>query len=306
MVDTTLLKNKYLLIATSGLFNSFTPEELYTAHKELEDFLRINSDSVDTQELFTLYELQFYLSLLTSHDIEAKSYLDRLNDQFNSKKSQRIKLLQSVYLEATGDAKGASKILESHPDELRSSRRLTTLSRSQKGAESYIESLIYYLDLLPSDIVAWAELADEYGKVGEYDKGIFALKEILLQEPHAYNIFYKVGLFYYYKFLQSYNDKLDKKDKQLEWMELLVNARNLFLRAVEIGGDYAKGWMGVYTISTADFNKKLASNKTLSGSKQVSGYLSENPKLEQISKQKLQLIHGLSDDQFGDFTKTLY
>lgn len=304
MVDVTLLKNKYLLIASSGLVNSFTPKELYDGHKELEQFLLLHSEGVEAQELYALYELQFYFSILTGHDIEAKSYLDRLNDQFNGKKSQRIKLLFSLYLEATGDTKGATKVLESHPDELRLSRRLTTLSRKEEGAASYIDSLAYYLDILPSDIVAWAELAEEYGKVGEYDKGIFALKEILLQEPYAYNIFYKVGLFYYYKFLLLYNDKLEKKDKQLEWLDLLVNARNLFLRAVEIGGDYGKGWMGVYTISTNTFNKKLAANKTLTGSKQVTYYLRDNERLEQLAKSKLQLIHDLNDEQFADFIST--
>lgn len=293
MADITLLKNKYLTIASKGLFESYNPHQLNETHKEVENFLAINADTIDATELFTLYELQFYLSILTNHDIEAKSYLDRILDQFNSAKSQRIKLLKSIYFEAIGDDKSAVKFLGSHPDELRLSRRLTTFSRKQgQSNESYIENLVYYLDLQPSDLVAWAELGEQYAKLGHYDKAIFSLKEILLQEPHAYNVFYKVGLYHYYSFLQNYNDKISKKDKILEWLDSIINARDNFLRSVEIGGDFIKGWIGIYLISSLDFNTKI---KSLGG-KQIDEYLKQSTKLLELSKRKIKELHGIEDE----------
>lgn len=273
-----MLKAKYLTIANKGLYAKYTPQQLHDTHKAVESFLVIHGDTIDPIELFTLYELQFYLCLLTKHDIEAKSYLDRILDNFSSRKSQRVKILQSVYLEAIGADEEAQHILEQNPNELRLSRRLSTFSR-KNGPENYVLSLNFYLDLQPSDLLAWAELADVYAGLGHYDKAVFALKEVLLQEPYAYNLFYKVGVFYYQGFVQAYNEKIEKKDKLVEWAELLKDSRNLFLRSVEIAGEYQKGWQGVRSVLDHEFNEKLASNKNLQGHKVVEAYLEENKKL---------------------------
>ena len=74
------------------------------------------------------------------------------------RRSQRIKILQSVYAELKGEIETASKLLSEDPDELRLLRRLTTLSRHDKNPTKYINNLIYYLNLQPSDLIAWAEL----------------------------------------------------------------------------------------------------------------------------------------------------
>ncbi|ODV67378.1 hypothetical protein HYPBUDRAFT_109975 [Hyphopichia burtonii NRRL Y-1933] len=301
-----LVKNKYLTIAAKGLFSTYTPEQLSKTHQELEQFLVINSETLNINELFSLYELQFYLSILTNHDIEAKAYLDRILDQFNSSKSERIKLLKSIYLEAIGDIDALVKLLGQQQDELRLSRRLTTFSRHEdKSNGEYIESLNYYLNLQPSDLVTWCELAEEYAKIGHYDKAIFAYKEVLLQEQYAYNIFYKVGLYYYYSFLQVYNDKIDKKDKLLEWLELLTNSRNLFLRSVEIGGNYTKSWVGIYTVSTLDFIGKLSSNKNVNGLKQVKTFIQDSPKLSKLSQARITQIEQIKESDFRHYMEKL-
>lgn len=82
--------------------NIQTPQASQTIYNELAQFLSINAESIDTIELFNLYELQFYISLITNHDVEAKTCLDRLVDQFGFEKSQRVKLLKSIYFEAMG------------------------------------------------------------------------------------------------------------------------------------------------------------------------------------------------------------
>ncbi|KAK6456993.1 uncharacterized protein RJT20DRAFT_127107 [Scheffersomyces xylosifermentans] len=289
MSDITLLKNKLLLVASSGAFANFSPEQVKEYNDELEHFLLVSTDSLDSIELFNLYELEFYLALISKNDIKAKSVLDRLLDQFGSnKKSQRIKLLQSLFLEATGERDQATKLLEKNPDEMLLSRRLTTFSRNnddEKDNEDYIYNLIFYLDLQPSDLVTWAELGDEYSKIGHYDKAIFSFKEILLQDPYAYPVFYKVALNYYYNFLQEEkNLKTERKDKLVELSELLINARDNALRCIEICDVYAKSWLLIYIISTHKFNEKLSK---LDSVKEIKDYLVTNERLRKLSEIKI-------------------
>ena len=44
------------------------------------------------------------------------------------------------------------------------------------------------LDASPTDAEAWAELADLYVSQGLYQQGIFALEEVLLITPNAWNV----------------------------------------------------------------------------------------------------------------------
>ena len=108
---------------------------------------------------------------------------------------KRIKILQSVYAELKGEIETASKLLSEDPDELRLLRRLTTLSRHDKNPTKYINNLIYYLNLQPSDLIAWAELSEQYQKLGNYDKSIYCLKEVVLQNPLAYPIFTRLAYY---------------------------------------------------------------------------------------------------------------
>ncbi|ABN66829.2 predicted protein [Scheffersomyces stipitis CBS 6054] len=289
MSDVLLAKNRLLVISSSGAFANFNPLQLQGVYDELDTFLTGHGDSLDSIELFTLYELQFYLSVMTNHDIKAKSILDRLLDQFGSnKKSQRIKLLQSIYLEAVGEKAAATKLLEQNMDETLLSRRLVTFTRNNENEadnEEYISTLNFYLNLSPSDLVAWAELAHEYTRSGHYDKAVFCYKEILLQEPHAYPIFYQVGLNYYYQFLQEErNLKTDKKDKIVEMTQLLSYSRDNFLRSIEICDVYSLSWVGLYALTGLKFNDKLAKVK------EVSGYLAKNDKLRELSEKKIKQL----------------
>lgn len=296
--DPELLKKKLLLLASSGSFTNYSPQQLHDAYEELQDFLIIYHDkTLDSIQLFDLYELQFYLSLLTLHDIEAKNALDRITDQFRIIKtdkelrSQRITILKSIYEELQGDTKQASKSLSQDPDELRLSRRLTTLSRHDGGDSSkYITNLIYFLNLQPSDLQTWNELAEQYKILGNYDKAIYCLKEITLQDPQAYPIFYKIGLLYYYLFLQlEANLKSEKKDKLFELMKILINARDNYLYSIEINDNYKKNWVGLKVLVELSFNDKL--KKISESSKEIKEYLNYNDKLKAIIDKKIKELN---------------
>lgn len=291
---------RYRTILSSGAFTKLSPPELHTLYNEVEALLDSSLDKLDSIELFDLYELQFFLLLLTTQDIKAKAYLDRINDQFSSQRSQKILIMKLMYYEAIGDVNKAMDALGKDPDELRASRRLATFSRKGNNAQEYITSLNYYLDLQPSDLVAWAELADNYAKVGHYDKAVFCCKEVLLQEPNAYNIFYKVGLYLYYQYLQEYKES-DKKDKLLAAFEKLESSRDAFLRSVEISESYTKSWVGVYTVSGAPILTKLQKIQ----SKKVEQFADETQKLRALSKQRIMDLEQIATDkEFLAFLQT--
>lgn len=281
---TSMVKKKLLSIATTGLFANFEPQDLEKYYVEVGNFLDINSSSLVPEELFKLYEMQFYLALMTSHDVDAKTFLDRIIDQFGDKSSQRVMLLKSIYVEAQGDKKGAVELLGNDPHQVRLSRRLVTVSRKPGDNEAYISNLNYYLNIQPADLIAWAELGDEYSKIHHYDKAIYCYKEILLQEPYAYNMFYKVGLSYYYKFIQDSKSRMDKKDRIQDAWDLISEARNNFSRCIELCDSHPKSWAAVELITQPSFNKFLDKLNT----KQSKQYLEENVKLHQLAKTKLQ------------------
>lgn len=271
-------KTKLLQIAKHGVFNTFTPPQLARCREQL---LALTTDSLSSLEMYALLELQFYISLLTDHDVEAKACLDRLVDQFEPEKSQRLKVLQSIYLEAVGEEAKAQLMLSLDPDELELSRRLTTFSRNNGDTAAYISNLVFYLDLNPSDIKTWAELADQYLRTGNYDRAIYCYKEVLLQEPFAYNIFYQCGLQHYKQFLQldQQNGARERKEKVLEAVEQLTRARHNFLRSTEICQDYAVGWLAVAQIGgLADFHRRIeAKYGTV---KEVRAFLDDTRKLQ--------------------------
>jgi len=49
-------------------------------------------------------------------------------------------------------------------------------------------ALLQLLDFSPTDPEAWSELADIYLTQGMYPQAIFALEEVLLMAPNAWNV----------------------------------------------------------------------------------------------------------------------
>lgn len=284
-MDLELIKKKLLTIHSSGIFATFGPEQVHTCYNELKQLL-ISDDTIAIDELYNLFELHVYLSLITDHDVEAKSYIDRIVDQFGSDNSERINLLKAVYLEAIGSKKDAAEILSAKSSELNLTRRLATLSRSAKENTDYIKNLVLYLDLQPSDLLAWAELSTQYESIGHYDKAIFCMKEILLQESFDFNSFYRVGLLNYYLFIQKYelvkNDNTLKKDKMIELVKILIDSRNNYLRTIEICKDHPQSWLGIYILCNLKFIGKLKHT-----SNEIDDFTKSIKKLKSLSETKV-------------------
>lgn len=56
-----------------------------------------------------------------------------------------------------------------------------------------ITALNQFLDSSPTDAEAWAELSDLYLSQGMYQQAIFALEEVLLITPYAWNVSHPTG-----------------------------------------------------------------------------------------------------------------
>lgn len=68
------------------------------------------------------------------------------------------------------------------------SKRRIALLKSLGRASEAIAALNNLLITSPIDAEAWAELADMYVSQGMYQQGIFALEEVLLVTPNAWNV----------------------------------------------------------------------------------------------------------------------
>lgn len=236
------VKQKLLMVANLGVYFDFTPPQIQAYTREVVAFLKNHKDVVDNLEYFNLLELQFWLDIFTSRDVDAKIVLDRISDQFALVgQLLRLKILQLAYYEAQGDTEQAQKVLGDDANELRVQRRLTTFKRHDP--EAYIAALNSYLDTCGLDLMAWSELATQYTNTGHYDMATYCYQEILLQEPHAYPFFYRAGTSYYHEYLQR-----QASLKPPQAIELLQNALNHFCRSVELCHVYDNGWRGIKTL----------------------------------------------------------
>ncbi len=68
-----------------------------------------------------------------------------------------------------------------------SKRRIALLKTLNRTTEA-ITALNKFVDSSPTDAEAWAELADLYVTQGMYQQAIFALEEVLLITPFAWNV----------------------------------------------------------------------------------------------------------------------
>ena len=54
--------------------------------------------------------------------------------------------------------------------------------------EESVSALISLLDFLPMDAEAWSELADLYLSQGLYPQALYALEEVIVLQPNAWNV----------------------------------------------------------------------------------------------------------------------
>ena len=67
-------------------------------------------------------------------------------------------------------------------------KRRAALLRSMGKVDESVSALISLLDFSPMDAEAWSELADVYLSQGLYSQAIYALEEVIVLQPNAWNV----------------------------------------------------------------------------------------------------------------------
>lgn len=122
-----------------------------------------------------------------------------------------------------------------------------------------IAALISLLDFSPTDGEAWSELSDMYFSQGLYAQAIFALEEVLVLQPNAWN----VSLILYSTYLSFLTLRLQiharlgelllmsaKSTQQNDASRQLSEALKRFCRSIELCEDYLRGFYGIKLVSS--------------------------------------------------------
>lgn len=299
-------KDRLLKLHSSGLYNKLAPEKALGFYHENAQYLKTVNSFTPQKELFDLTELQFYLALITGHDTEARLMLSRITDQFGRVNSERITILQSVYMEAFEGEKAAAEYLEKQPQfgkKLKVIKRRSFLTL-KVDPSNFINDMLGYLEVQPGDAEAWYELSEVYLESGNYQQSIYCLEQALLFFPFAYNVYNRLGYVYHayaYKILydfsntnnQAKRDSFSYNSATVEkFYTYYILALKNSLKAVELCESYYKGWAAVFKLtSPLELKNKNILNKL--APKQV-----EFSKLNKVAKNKLAEIvkNGWTDE----------
>lgn len=225
---------------------------------QLDELWTIGNQFIDKNRLmcfeyewFTLLEQQFYLSLLTCRDVQAKLMLKRIMEKFGTQ-SRRIFKLRTAYVQATQH----ESAIESHVNALGDiefdSLKLGYVPLKQQGKwKEYIQKLVDYLtDANPMDEEAWAELAESYAECGDFESAINSLEQVLLIKPLAFNVFARIGE------LKKLQAALKLQENFGSAKELIDNAVDYHCRSVELNPLYLRGWCGLLSTTAIATDEK--------------------------------------------------
>ncbi|RDW68503.1 hypothetical protein BP5796_09160 [Coleophoma crateriformis] len=213
--------------------------------------------AAETPELWTVYENLMLSCLRTGDEQSAHLCLERLTNRFGAD-NERLMALRGLFQEAIAEDDAALQIvlkeyetiLNNDPSNMPVSKRRIALLKTLTKIPEAITALNQFLESSPTDAEAWAELADLYVVQGMYQQGIFALEEVLLITPNAWNMHARLGEVLYMAAISN----------DFEANKYLSESLRRFCRSIELCDDYLRGYYGL----------KLTSSKLLSSSSQSS------------------------------------
>jgi tetratricopeptide (TPR) repeat protein len=259
----------------SGKYYSAGPEEVQELYQLSQRYLYSKQGSLDEQTFYRLLQQHFHLALITGNDSAAKLSLQRLVDRFGEESSV-IGVLKAQYLEMTESVEAAQKYLSSRDvNDYSAFKRKTVILKQNGNWKRYVEELLQYLDICPTDAEVWSEVAEAYLHLKLYDQAIHCLEEVVVLMPQAYNMFARMGEITHISATVAPNPA--------EQTLKLKDAVTLFLRSVELCPAYVRGWSGVYVVT-----KKLLSY----------------PKLQAADKQTYQDLQAVAKSQLETIVKS--
>lgn len=203
----------------------------------------------ETADLWTSYENLLLCCLRTGDEQSAEQCLQRLTTRFGPD-NDRILALSGLFKEAIAkDDAELQDILNSYDGILRNAsgnvpiiKRRIALLRSMGRIKDAIEALNTYLEMSPTDGEGWSELAELYFGQGCYSQAIFALEEVLLITPNAWNMNARLGEVQYIAALAITSANPG------ESIRLLVESLKRFCRSIELCDNYLRGYYGLKTV----------------------------------------------------------
>ncbi|OIW29498.1 hypothetical protein CONLIGDRAFT_330925 [Coniochaeta ligniaria NRRL 30616] len=204
----------------------------------------------ESPDLWLKYENLLLSCLRTGDEHAAHQCLDRLVARFGED-NERVQALHGLVKEADANNTGALEIVLKQYDAILAendtnipvTKRRIALLRSMGRIPEAVASLIQLLDFSPTDPEAWSELADLYLSQGMYPQAIFALEEVLLMAPNAWNMHARLGEVQY--MAASATGATDAASQKY-----LAEALKRFSRSVELCDDYLRGYYGLKLVTT--------------------------------------------------------
>ncbi|TLS31435.1 hypothetical protein PpBr36_02392 [Pyricularia pennisetigena] len=204
----------------------------------------------ETAELWITYENLLLACLRTGDDLSAHKCLERLIKRFGDK-NERMMAFKGLVKEATAKnnteleviLKEYDSILAEEENNIPIAKRRIALLRSLDRTPDAVSGLLALVDMSPTDAEAWAELADVYLAQGMYSQAIYALEEVLVLQPNAWNIHARSGeVLYMAATATQSNDAAAAKQ--------LAEAIKRFCRSVELCDDYLRGYYGLKLVTS--------------------------------------------------------
>lgn len=121
-------------------------------------------------------------------------------------------------------------------------KRRIALLRSMGRVSDAASALVQLLDFSPTDVEAWSELSDLYFSQGLYPQAIYAMEEVLVMAPNAWNVHARLGELQYMAATASGmgNGAYQKQ---------LAEAIKRFSRGIELCDDYLRGYYGLKLVT---------------------------------------------------------
>lgn len=120
---------------------------------------------------------------------------------------------------------------------------MALLRSTGKTAEA-VTGLIALLDFSPTDAEAWAELADVYLEQGLYAQSVYALEEVLVLSPNAWNIHARLGEIEY----MAASTSAGGSDAATQ--KYAAESLKRFCRSIELCDDYLRGFYGLKLVTS--------------------------------------------------------
>ncbi|KAH6672852.1 putative TPR repeat protein oca3 [Halenospora varia] len=185
--------------------------------------------------------------LRTGDEQSAHLCLQRLTARFGSD-NERLMAFRGLFQEATAkDDSELKNVLEEYdvilakdPSNMPVTKRRIALLKALRKIPEAITSLNALLDASPTDAEAWAELSELYLSQGMYPQAIFALEEVLLVTPNAWNIHARLGEVLYVAASASEGGA----------ERHLSESMRRFCRSIELCDDYLRGYYGLKITTT--------------------------------------------------------